>query len=218
MDDIIDFIAIFFGILVLIVLIIFLILFIGLQVHIKSNNMNQEFDFNIRIKLFFINIYSKTFPRNDRNEKDLKKKTSKEKTHGSENNKNDKNEGFKENWDNYKSLIPLMKENFSPIVDFFILAFRSIELEYFNTTIKLGLSNPSDTAISFGYIQILFLVFNSSKNLSFSAEPIFNKEVFEYDSEIIFKIKLFKPLLGLFRLFSKKSMLKLIWKIRSTFK
>ncbi|WP_225370187.1 DUF2953 domain-containing protein [Methanobrevibacter arboriphilus] len=94
----------------------------------------------------------------------------------------------------------------------------SIELKSFKTHLILGFSSPVDTATILGYIWAFSAAPNMHKSFSLSAEPVFNREIMNFKSEISFKINLLKPALKIFKLLTKKSMIKLILKSRKLFK
>jgi hypothetical protein len=200
----------------IIIIILFFIFFIslslGLKIYLKLNNNYNGFKTNIIVKWMTITIFSKTFTsiniennkknEDKANEKETKKIAKKKK------------KTYKEKWKDFKQLYPLIKSNIAPILDFIIVCVDSIKLQKFNTHITIGLSSFTDTATFTGYIWAFSTIPNLSNHFNLTAEPNFTKEAIDFESEIIFKIKLLKPSFAILKLFARKTMLKLIWNLR----
>lgn len=231
-------IILFLIIFIIILLLIFL--YVGLDINIFLNKKENDFKGHIEVKWSFIKIFSKNFPdieennKNSKNNKDSKNKNNKvnnkintkdtddKSSNDEKKEKNDKKERkdkkSKNKWNEFKTLFPLIKINFWDIVDLIKSILSSIELKSFKTHLVLGFSSPVDTATILGYIWAFSATPNMHKSFSLSAEPVFNREIMNFKSEISFKINLLKPALKIFKLLTKKSMIKLILKSRKLLK
>lgn len=184
----------------------------GLKIYLNLNKKNNEFKVAIGVKWLNINIFSKKFKYNDENKKKIDKKPIKK-----ENKKVDENKekSTKEKLKDFIQLYPLIKSNIIPIFDFIMICIDSIKLQRFDTDIQIGLSSFSDTATVTGYIWAFSSLLNLSNQFNLTAEPIFTRESIDFESQIIFKIKLLKPFLGVLNLFKRKTMIKLLWNLRA---
>ena len=233
-------IILFLIIFIIILLLIFL--YVGLDINIFLNKKENGFKGHIEVKWSFIKIFSKNFPDIEENNKDSKNKDSKnnkdfkngnnkvnnnintkdtddEDSNDEKKEKNDKKDKKSKNkWNEFKTLFPLIKINFWDIIDLIKSILSSIELKRFKTHLILGFSSPVDTATILGYIWAFSATPNMHKSFSLSAEPVFNREIMNFKGEISFKINLLKPALKIFKLLTKKSMIKLILKSRKLFK
>ena len=204
-------------IIIIALLFIFFIIFLslGLKIYLKLNKENDEFKADITVKLIVISIFSKkfTFDTNDiiKSLSQIKEEESDEKKEKT--NKEDGND-LKQKLNDLKGLYPLITSNITYLFDFIAECIYSVQLQKFNTHISLGLSSFTDTATYTGYIWAFSAIPNLSNNFSLTAEPNFIEEAIDFESEIIFKIKLLKPFLATLKLFTRKSMLKLIWNLR----
>jgi len=207
MRDILSFLSILIILIILIALffIFFMIfLYLGFKIYLNLNKDEDGFNADITIKWIAINVFSKKLTLDD-----LKNKNSEKKEIDEESEKS-----FKEMWNEFKRMYPLIKSNITPIFDFLNVCIHSVKLQKFNTHITLGLSSFSDTATYTGYIWAFSTVPNLSEHFNLTAEPNFTKEAIDFESEIIFKIKLLKPFFAMLKLIARKSMLKLIWNFR----
>lgn len=231
-------IILFLIIFIIIILLIFL--YVGLDINIFLNKKENDFKGHIEVKWSFIKIFSKNFPdteennKNSKNNKDSKNKNNKvnnkintkdtdyESSNDEKKEKNDKkskkDKKSKDKWNEFKTLFPLIKINFWDIVDLIKSILSSIKLKSFKTHLILGFSSPVDTATILGYIWAFSSTPNMHKSFNLSAEPVFNREAINFKSEISFKINLLKPALKIFRLLTKKNMIKLILKSRKLLK
>lgn len=204
-------------IIIFIALLLFIFLFIGLKININLNKKGSDLKGIIEVNWAFIKIFSKHFPDKD----NVNDKISDENNHKSKNGDNEidneDKEEKKSRFNEFKTLIPPLKENFNDIFDFFLVCIKSINLEMFDTNISLGFSSPVDTTTLVGYIWAFSAVPNLSKRFYLSAEPVFTKETVDFDSKIIFKINLLRPFGNLLKLLTKKSILELVWKSKKLF-
>jgi hypothetical protein len=211
MRDILSILSILIGIIALFIIFFIIFLYSGIKIYLKLNKNDNEIKADITVKLVAITIFSKKFSSNNRNNEREENKTIEDETkkidEGSEKNN-------KEKWKELRQSYPLVKSNIVPIFDFIVVCINSIKLQKFDTHIIMGLSNFSDTAIFTGYIWGFSTILNLSNHFSLTAEPIFTKESIDFESELIFKIKLLKPFLGILKLFTRKTMLKLIWNLK----
>jgi len=193
----------------------FLFLFIGLKVNINLNKESSDFKGQIEIKWAFIKIFSKKFPDNDTEVK-VDKKEDKKRNKNNESKKTSEHDDNKKKnqFNDFKSVIILIKKNFDDIFDLFFVCINSIKLEKFNTNISLGFSSPVDTVNVVAHIWAFSAIPNLSKHFYLSAVPVFTKETIDFNSELSFKINLLRPALKLLRLITKKSMIELILKLR----
>jgi hypothetical protein len=200
-----NFLTIFFEILGIVLILIFIILYIGLKISINLKKEDNVFNGIIEIKCLCIKIYSKTF--NSKNSK-----------HSDKNKISNFNvDNFMDKLLNFKKLIPNIRKNRSQIFAFCVICIKSIKLEKFNTHIVLGLHSPVDTSIILGYLWAFSAVFNSFNHFNLSGEPNYIKETVDFNSEIIFKLSLIKPLIGFLKLISNRSILNLIINLKRIF-
>jgi len=211
MRDILSILFILIGIIALFIIFFIIFLFLGIKVYLRLNKKDNEFKLDITVKWAAINIFSKKFSYNNENNEENKDKIIEEKNKIDENNEKINIE----KWNEFKKLYPLIKSNIIPIFDFMVVCINSIKLEKFNTHIIIGFSDFTDTATFTGYIWAFSTLPNLSNHFSLSAEPIFTKEAIDFESEIIFKIKLLKPFFAVLNLFRRKTMLKLIWNLKA---
>jgi hypothetical protein len=178
----------------------------------------EKFKGSVEIKWLIFKIFYKelnnfhTRDKHKKSDKDLKSDVSKDKDN-TEDNKENKNITLKEG----KEIISLLRKNSDRIFSFIITSISSIKLEKFDTNVILGLSSPVDTVKIVGSIWAFSAIPNSSKHFKLSAEPVFCTEKVDFESEIIFKIKLLKPAIKLINMLSRKSMIDLILKLRRLF-
>jgi hypothetical protein len=202
--------SIFIGVIVLFIIFFIIFLFLGLKIYLKLNKKDNKFKAVITVKWTVINIFSKKFPIPDENKKKIENKSIEKEKKEIDQSK----EKSSKKWKDFIQLYPLLKSNINPIFDYILICIDSIKLQKFDTHIIIGLSSFTDTATFTGYIWAFSTIPKLSDHFTLTAEPIFTKETIDFESEIIFKIKLLKPFLGILKLFTKKTMLKLIWNLR----
>ena len=212
MRDILSILSILIGIIALFIIFFTIFLFLGIKISLRLNKKDSEFKTDITVKWTAINIFSKKFSSNNRNKEKNKDKIIEEEVKKIDESSEKSN---KEKWNEFKQLYSLIKPNIIPIFDFILICINSTKLEKFDTHILLGLSDFTDTATFTGYIWAFSALSNLSNHFSLTAEPIFTKEAIDFESEIIFKIKLLKPFFGVLNLFRRKTMLKLIWNLKA---
>lgn len=201
-------------IIIFIAIFLFLFLLVGLKVNINLNKENSDFKGQIDIKWAFIKIFSKNFPENDKDNED---ETEDEADEIEDEKVNKKNESLKNQFNDFKDMLPLIKKNFDDIFELLLVCINSIKLEKFNSHISLGFSSPVGTVNVVGSIWAFQAVSNLSENFYLSVVPVFTHETIDFHSEIVFKISLLRPAGKLSRLLTKKSMIELIWKSRKLF-
>jgi hypothetical protein len=190
-------------------------LYLGLKIYLKLIKDDDGFKADITVKWIAITVFSKKFPYTTEDKKKVEDREKKKKVKEKKAKKSEKKEkSNKEKWEDFKRLYPLIKPNIFPILDFFIVCIDSIKLQKFDTHISLGLSSFSDTAIYTGYIWAFSTVPNLSSHFNLTAEPNFTKEAINFESEIIFNIKLLKPFFAMLKLIVRKSMIRLMWNLR----
>ncbi|MEA4956943.1 hypothetical protein SDC9_07489 [bioreactor metagenome] len=232
-------IEIIVGLIIFIIILILIFLYFGLNINIFLNKRGNDFKGQIEVKFSIFKIFSKNFPDDEKNKKpendkkenikrksnDIKDKNSSEdlddelnKNNSAKDKDNVKDKNSKNKLNEFRELFPLISTNFWDILDLIESLLYSVNLKKFKLHLILGFSSPVNTATTLGYIWAFSATPNLSKSFNLSAEPIFNKEIFDFESEIVFKISLLKPVLKIFKLLTKKSMIKLILKLRKFFK
>ena len=188
------------------VLAIFLfILLISFNISLKFNKEGGLFKGSIQIRWLKIKIIHKKFPEKE-------KKTIEKDVDDEKESKTPKTDKFE--WEKLKTLFPLLKDAGPHIFKLILTILNSINLEKIYAHVILGFNSPADTAQNIGYFWAASSVINVYPIVNISAEPSFNQEKIDFKSHIIFKIRLFKPFIKLLQLFTKKSVIKLIWEIR----
>lgn len=157
------------NLILIILILIIIILFIGLKIEIECN-YNEKFKGLINISLIGISIYKKEIPNKNENKK---------------NNKNNKSK--KDN----KTLIKEIIKNKSEIKKILKILKKNSKYQTIGK-IRFGLNSPVDTAEIAGILWGLTGIINN-KNRNIQIEPIFNKEIieFEFKSEIKINILIF---------------------------
>ncbi len=184
----------------------------------ENNEINKNNkDNNVKVNKTEINKGTEINKSEDIKAEDIKAEGTKTEVNNDKNDKDiedtDKKED-KSTWEDIKPLIPLIRKNLDYIFDFLGTCLNSVSLKRFNTHIILGLSSYADTANKVGSIWAFSHVANLYDGFNLTAEPIFNKEAIDIDSEIIFKIRLLSLVKGILKLLTKKDMIKLILKAR----
>jgi hypothetical protein len=201
---ILDILIVFLAIL----LIILFLLFNKVKITIKFNKEGKKFNSSIEIRWLFFKLFYKDFI-NDKvknNDKVNVNSKSDDKINVKSKNKKDIVEIF----NSLKELISLIKINQKELISLIMKIIRSCNLEKFHFKLDFGFSSPYDTVMLFTNLQYIFTVANIYENCDLSAETNFNKEIFDFNGEILFKIRLILPFFGFLTLLSKKSGLKMI--------
>jgi hypothetical protein len=168
-----------------------MVLAIGIKIAIKSEKEKENFDLYIEIKFLSLKIYSKRI---------LKDKEPKSKD--------------KKNKNTLKEVLPLIKENLSKIAKLITIFIKSIKLEKFNGNLVFGFYSPVNTATTFVNINNIFTLLNFFNKCDLNLKADFTKEIFDFDSELVFQINLLKPFIAFLRFLTSKSGFKLINHLR----
>ncbi|MDP1553501.1 MAG: DUF2953 domain-containing protein [Methanobacteriaceae archaeon] len=181
------------------------ILLISFNISLKFNKEGGLFKGSLEIRWFKIRIIHKKFPEKE-------KKTIEKDVDDEKESKTPKTDKFE--WEKLKSIFPLLKDAGPHIFKLILTILNSISLEKIYAHFILGFNSPADTAQNIGYFWAVSSVINVCPIVNIYAEPTFNQEKIDFKSHILFKIRLFKPFIKLLQLFTKKSVIKLIWEIR----
>jgi len=172
------------------------ILVIPFDILLYINFVNYKIDGYFKLKWLIIRLYQKKFPE------DKKKK--------------EKAEKKEQKFDIQR--IPRLISYFYDSLPYFIRLFKSflksIDLENFNFKLILGLDSPYDTAITGGYLQGIFSIFNVIPQIHLQIQPDFSKERIDAEIKLKIKIKLFWIIVELLRAITKKPVRNLINEIR----
>ena len=191
-------------ILAIILIIIFSLLFINLHIQINYKVKNTEINAIISIKILKLKIFNKRFNN---------KQTQNELSTSEEPEKNKTKTPLKDKINEIKPLIPLIKNSKEILKNFLKICRKSIKLNNFETHISLGLYDYVDTVKIVGFLSMLNILPNLSKKVSITTEALFGEEIIKSNGKISFKIRLFKPFLGLLKLISDKNIREIIKKI-----
>jgi hypothetical protein len=170
---------------------------VGIKIAIKSNKKKDDFNLDVEIKWLFFKIYHKKISKMD----DLR---GKHKENSSSNN-----------FDTLKKILPLIKNNMDKLSKLLIVFVKSIELEKLNGNLVFGFYSPVTTAITFASINNIFTIANIHNKSDLNVGADFTKEVLDFNSEVIFKIKLLKPIFAFLRFITTKSGFELIKQLRN---
>ncbi|MDD2643766.1 MAG: hypothetical protein PHC65_03710 [Methanobacteriaceae archaeon] len=191
-------------ILAIILIIIFSLLFINLHIQINYKVKNTEINAIISIKILKLKIFNKRFNN---------KQTQNELSTSEEPEKNKTKTPLKDKINEIKPLIPLIKNSKKILINFLKIIRQSIKLNKFETHTSLGLYDYVDTVKIVGFLSMLNILPNLSKKVSITTEALFGEEIIKSNGKISFKIRLFKPFLGLLKLISDKNIREIIKKI-----
>ncbi|MDR3290582.1 MAG: hypothetical protein LBT10_00375 [Methanobrevibacter sp.] len=168
----------------------------GIKIAIKSNKEKDDFNLDVEIKWLFFKIYHKKISKMD--------------DFGGNNNHKENSSS-----NNLKKILPLIKNNIGKLSKLLIVFIKSIELEKLNGNLIFGFYSPVTTAITFASINNIFTMANIHNKSDLNVGADFTKEVLEFNSEIIFKIRLLKPIFAFLRFITTKSGFELIKQLRN---
>jgi hypothetical protein len=169
---------------------------VGIKIAIKSNKEKDDFNLDVEIKWLFFKIYHKKISKMD--------------DFGGNNNHKENSSS-----NNLKKILPLIKNNIGKLSKLLIVFIKSIELEKLNGNLIFGFYSPVTTAITFASINNIFTMANIHNKSDLNVGADFTKEVLEFNSEIIFKIRLLKPIFAFLRFITTKSGFELIKQLRN---
>lgn len=215
-------------ILLALVLIIFtaiiIILYIGFTVSAKAKLESFETAVEIDVKWLNFTLYHKDFPENktkqtkkdDGKTKDKKEETDEEDEE--EKTVSEKIDDLKYKYQcKIKPLIPYIKEAWDPFIDFLISSSKSFKLNLLYLKLLIGFEETSATALFVGYVWAFASILNIAPMVDISAIPDFENEIMDIYGRIIIEIYPLKAIRASIALLTKKSVLKLIFKVIKVF-
>lgn len=101
-------------------------------------------------------------------------------------------------------IITLIYESFPYLMRIFQAFLKSIIVEKFSLKLNIGLGDPYDTAMVFGYLSAARALINLIPKTIFSVEPDFNNECLYAQIDFKFKIRLLKITVESLRALAKK--------------
>ncbi|MDR2873784.1 MAG: hypothetical protein LBV42_03450 [Methanobrevibacter sp.] len=175
-----------------------IVLAVGIKIYIKSEKEKENFELYVEIKFLFLKIYSRRISKNKesqlKDKKDLNKSSNKLTL--------------------LRETLPLIKNNLFKIAKLLTIFIKSIKLEKLNGNIVFGFYSPVNTAISFANVNNIFTILNFYNKCNLNVKADFTKEIFDFNTELVFQINLLKLFIAFSRFLTSKSGFKLINHLR----
>lgn len=125
-----------------------------------------------------------------------------------------KREATKSERPKISDVISVLRDSFPQLTHIFNAVRRSITFKMLSCHMKVGLDNPADTAVLYGYMWALFSILDVDSRLSFTLEPDFQE--IRFDGEILAKanVRLLRIVIAFVVAYTKKPFRRLFREIR----
>jgi hypothetical protein len=196
-------------VLAVLLVVLLLLLLVSFHISMKFCKDGGKLNGQLEVRWYKIRFIRREFP--EEKEEKLEKAIDKEKL---EEEPEKPSKPRKWTLKDIKRIILLFLDSWPEFFNLFQALWKSVKLEKVNAHLILGFDSPVDTAKTVGYLWAASSVINISQTVNISAEPSFVEEKIDLDGDISFKIRFLGPFLALLRMFTRKSVLKLLWELR----